>query len=41
MSRNLGHASSAFTADHYAHDSDAAATEAAEIVGRAIEGRTP
>jgi integrase len=41
VSRTLGHASSAFTADQYSHDSDAAATEAAEIVGRAIEGRTP
>jgi integrase len=40
VSRTLGHASSAFTADQYAHDSDAAATEAAEIVGRAIECRT-
>jgi hypothetical protein len=27
-----------FTADQYSHDSDAAAVEAAEIVGRAIEG---
>lgn len=41
VSRTLGHASSAFTADQYSHDSDAAATEAAEIVGRAIEGRMP
>jgi integrase len=40
VSRTLGHASSAFTADQYSHDSDAAAAEAAEIVGRAIEGRT-
>jgi integrase len=39
LSRTLGHASSAFTANQYAHDSDAAAIEAAEIVGRAIEGR--
>lgn len=38
VSRTLGHASAAFTADQYAHDSDAAATEAAEIVGRAIRG---
>jgi hypothetical protein len=38
VSRALGHASSGFTADQYSHDSDAAAAEAAEIVGRAIEG---
>ena len=36
VSRTLGHASAAFTADQYSHDSDAAAAEAAEIVGRAI-----
>jgi hypothetical protein len=41
VSRTLGHASGPFTADQYSHDSDAAATEAAEIVGRAIEGRIP
>jgi integrase len=39
VSRNLGHASSAFTADQYSHDSDAAAVEAAEIVGRVIGAR--
>jgi integrase len=38
VSRTLGHASTSFTADQYSHDSDAAAVEAAEIVGRAIEG---
>jgi integrase len=38
VSRTLGHASASFTADQYSHDSDAAAAEAAEIVGRAIEG---
>jgi integrase len=38
VSRTLGHASASFTADQYSHDSDAAAVEAAEIVGRAIEG---
>lgn len=39
VSRTLGHASAAFTADQYSHDSDAAAAEAAEIVGRAIGAR--
>jgi integrase len=38
VSRTLGHASASFTADQYSHDSDAAAAEAAEIVGRAIGG---
>ena len=38
MSRTLGHARASFTADQYSHDSDASAVEAAEIVGRAIEG---
>ena len=37
VSRAIGHASSAFTADQYAHDSDEAAAEAAERVARAIE----
>jgi hypothetical protein len=37
VSRAIGHASTAFTADQYAHDSDEAATEAAERVARAIE----
>lgn len=37
VSRAIGHASSAFTADQYAHDSDEAAAEAAECVARAIE----
>jgi integrase len=39
VSRTLGHASAAFTADRYSHDSDAAAAEAAELVGRAIGAR--
>jgi integrase len=38
VSRQLGHASISTTANIYTHDTDAAATEAAEIVGRAIEG---
>jgi integrase len=38
VSRTLGHASAAFTADQYAHDNDEAAIAAAEIVGQAIEG---
>lgn len=38
MSRTLGHASAGFTADRYARDRDDAAAEAAEVVGRAIEG---
>jgi integrase len=37
VSRAIGDASTAFTADQYAHDSDEAATEAAERVARAIE----
>jgi integrase len=36
VSRTLGHSSSGFTADQYSHDNDEAATEAAEIVGRAL-----
>ena len=39
VSRTLGHSSSAFTADQYSHDSDAAAAEAAELIARTIEGR--
>jgi len=35
--RAIGHSSAAFTADQYSHDSDEAATEAAERVARAIE----
>jgi integrase len=38
VSRTLGHATAAFTADQYAHDSDEAAAEAAELVARTIEG---
>jgi integrase len=38
VSRQLGHASISTTANTYTHDSDAAATEAAEIVGRMLEG---
>jgi integrase len=38
VSRTLGHSSSAFTADQYAHDSDEAAKEAAEIVARTLGG---
>ena len=38
VSRAIGHASAAFTADQYAHDSDEAAAEAAGLVARAIEG---
>jgi integrase len=33
VSRTLGHSSSAFTADQYAHDNDQAAVEAAERLG--------
>jgi integrase len=36
LSRTLGHSTAAFTADQYAHDSDEAAAEAAEIVGEAL-----
>lgn len=36
VSRTLGHASAAFTADQYAHDNDAAAAEAAEVIGRTL-----
>jgi integrase len=38
VSRQLGHASIATTANVYTHDNDEQAREAAEIVGRAIEG---
>jgi integrase len=38
VSRQLGHASISTTADVYSHDSDEAAAEAAEIVGRMIGG---
>ena len=38
LSRSLGHASIATTGNIYTHDSDEAAAEAAEIVGRAIRG---
>lgn len=37
VSRAIGHSSASFTADQYAHDSDEAAAEAAELVARAIE----
>jgi integrase len=37
VSRTLGHSTAAFTADQYAHDSDEAAAEAAELVARTIE----
>ena len=36
VSRTLGHATVSFTADQYAHDSDEAAAEAAEIIGEAL-----
>jgi integrase len=36
VSRQLGHASIAITADVYGHPDDKAASEAAEIVGRVI-----
>jgi integrase len=39
VSRQLGHASIATTGNIYTHDSDEAAAEAAEIVGRMIERR--
>ena len=38
VSRQLGHASIAITADVYGHPDDNAASEAAEIVGRVISG---
>jgi integrase len=38
LSRSLGHASIATTGNIYTHDSDEAAAEAAEIVGRVIQG---
>jgi integrase len=38
VSCRLGHATAAFAADQYAHDSDDAAAEAAEIVARTIDG---
>lgn len=37
VSRAIGHSSASFTADQYAHDSDEAAAEAAELVATAIE----
>jgi len=37
VSRTLGHSTSAFTADQYAHDNEEAAIEAAETVGRALQ----
>jgi integrase len=40
VSRQLGHASIAITADVYGHPDDDAAAKAAQIVGRVIEGRT-
>lgn len=36
VSRTLGHATAAFTADQYAHDSDEAAAEAAELIARTL-----
>ncbi len=36
VSRAIGHASAAFTADQYAHDSDEAAAEAAERIGTVL-----
>jgi integrase len=41
VSRQLGHASISTTAGNYLHDNDEAAAEAAELVARTIEGRTP
>ncbi len=43
VSRQLGHASAAFTADIYAHHSDEAAAQAAELVAEAlaVESRYP
>jgi integrase len=38
VSRQLGHASAAFTADIYAHHSDEAAAQAAELVAEALAG---
>jgi integrase len=38
VSRAIGHASAAFTADQYAHDSDEAAAEAAERIGETLKG---
>jgi integrase len=40
VSRQLGHASIAITADVYRHPDDDAAAKASEIVGQVIEGRT-
>jgi integrase len=37
VSRQLGHASIATTANIYTHDNDSAAAEAAETVGRMLE----
>jgi integrase len=39
VSRQLGHASIATTANIYTHDSDSAAAAAAEVVGRVLEER--
>jgi integrase len=39
VSRQLGHASISTTANIYTHDSDEAASHAAEVVGRALQGR--
>jgi integrase len=36
VSRTLGHSAASFTADQYAHDSDEAAAEAANIVGQLL-----
>lgn len=38
VSRAIGHASAAFTADQYAHDNDEAAAEAADTVARTLDG---
>jgi integrase len=38
VSRTLGHSSASFTADIYAHDSDEAAAETAELVAAVLDG---
>ena len=38
VSRAIGHASAAFTADQYAHDTDEAAAVAAERIGTVLGG---
>jgi hypothetical protein len=39
VSRALGHASTGFTLDQYVHPGDKERTEAADVMGAALEGR--